>query len=88
MMDDEGCTVFGKDVFKEPVEENISVSFLQCFTIIPRGRANKTVVRPLIPAVKEVAPKAVLQAAQGFDALHDIRHGDTFTEILKQPIAK
>ena len=57
---DERGAVFGEDVFKKPVEKYVSVRFLQCFTIIPGRRANKTVIRPLISPVEEVASKPVL----------------------------
>jgi len=40
-MDDEGCAVFGEEVFKEPMEKYISVYLLKRFTVIPGvGRMN------------------------------------------------
>jgi hypothetical protein len=85
---DERRAVFGEDIFKESVEKYISVHFLQRFAIIPGRRANETVIRPLISSVEEVGLERLFQAAQRFDALHNIRHGDPFAEILKQPIAE
>jgi len=60
MVYDERGTMFGEDVFKEPVEKNISVHFQNRFTIIPGRRTNKTVIRPLLSPVKKGAPKAIL----------------------------
>ena len=87
-MDDEGCAVFGEDVFKEPMEKYISVYLPKRFTVIPGGRANEPVVCALISPVEKVTPKPVFQAAQCFDTLYDICHGNPFAEILKQPIAE
>ena len=86
MVYDERGAVFGEDVFEKPVEKYVSVHFLHCCTIIPGRRADKTVVRPLISPVEEVASGSVLQTTQRFDALHDICHCDPFAEMLKQPI--
>ena len=87
-MDDERSAVLGEDIFKEPMEKNISVYFLQRFTVIPRSRANEAVVCALISPVEKVTPKPVLQAAQRFHTVHDICHGNPFAEKLKQPIAE
>jgi hypothetical protein len=54
---DERRAVFGEDIFKESVEKYISVHFLQRFAIIPGRRANKTVIRPLLSPIEEVAPE-------------------------------
>jgi len=88
MVDDERDAMFREDVFKETVEKYISIYFLQRFTIIPGRRANKPVIGPLLSPVEKVAPEPVLQAAQRFDTLYDICHGDPLTEILKQSIAE
>jgi hypothetical protein len=87
-MDDQWGAALGEDVFKKTVEEYISVHFRHRFTIIPGRRPNKAMIRPLIASVKEMVTKAVFQAAQRFDTLHDIRQGDPFTEILEQPITE
>jgi len=60
MVYDERGTMFGEDVFKEPVEEYISIHFHHRFTIIPGRRTNKTVIRPLLSPVEEVVSKPVL----------------------------
>ena len=88
MVDDERGAVFGEDVLKEPVEKDISVHFLHRFAIIPGRGPDKTVIRPLVPPVEEVASEPVLQATERFDTLHDVCHGDPFAEILKQPIGE
>ena len=87
-MDDERSTVFGKDVFKKAIKEDISVYFLERFAVVPWGRANETVDRPLISPVKEMTPKIILQTTKCFDTRHNICHRDPFAEILQQSIAK
>ncbi len=46
MVYDERGAVFREDIFKEPVEKYVPVHFPHRFTIIPRGRPNKTVICP------------------------------------------
>jgi len=53
-MDDQWGAVFGKNIFKKTVEEYISVHFRYGLTIIPGGRSNKTMIRPLISSVNPV----------------------------------
>jgi hypothetical protein len=67
-----GGTVFGKDVFIEPVKKYISVYFHQRLTIIPRCWPNKTMICPFLSSVEKVASKLILQAAQRFHTLQDI----------------
>ena len=45
-------------------------------------------IGPFFPAVEEVGFEAVLQTAKRFDARHDLRQGDPFTEVLKQPVTE
>jgi hypothetical protein len=54
--------VFGKDIFKEPVEKYVSVRFLHRFAIIPWRGANKTVIGPFVSSVEQGAAVPVLQA--------------------------
>lgn len=63
MVYDERGTLFGDDVFKEPVEKYISIHFHYRFTIIPGGWTNKAVIRPLLSPVEELVSEPVLQAA-------------------------
>lgn len=88
MVDDERDAVLGQNVFKKSVEKYIPIHFLQCFTIVPGGGTDETVIRALVAAVEEVALELVLQLAQRFDRLHDICYRDAFTEILEQPITE
>jgi len=88
MVGDERGAVFGKDIFKEPVEKYISVRFLHRFAVVPGSGTNKTVVRPFISSVEEGAAVPVFQAAQRFDTCYDIFHGHPFAEISKQPIGE
>ncbi len=87
-MNDEGNAVLGNNVFEKSVEKYIPIYFLKRFTIIPGRGPNETVIRSLVAAVEEVVFELVLQSAQRFDGLHDIRYGDAFAEILEQPIAE
>jgi hypothetical protein len=88
MVYDEGSAVFGKDIFEEPVEKYISIYFLKRFTVIPGRWTDKTVICPLISSVKKGGSVPVLQTTQRFDTFHNIFHGNPFTEIVKQLIAK
>ncbi len=88
MMDDERGTVFGKDIFEESIEKYIRVGFLHGFTIIPGGGVDKTVVRPFVSPVEKVVSETILQTAERFDALHDIRQGDALAKIMEQTIAE
>jgi len=85
---DEGGTVFGEDIFKEPVEKYISVRFLHRFAVIPGCGTNKTVICTFVSSIEEGAAVPVFQTAQRFDTFHDIFHGNSLAEILKQPIAE
>src|SRR4030042_6079721 len=67
---DERGAVFGKDIFKKPVEKYISVHFLHCFAVIPGRGTNKTVICALISSIEEGAVVPVLQAAPRFDKFH------------------
>ena len=87
-MNDERGTVFGKDVFKEPVKKNGRIHFPQRFTIVPGRRVDETVIGPLISPVKEVVSEAVLQVTQCFDTLQDVCDRDPFAEIVEQWIAE
>jgi hypothetical protein len=85
---DERGAVFGKDIFEEPVEKYISVHLLHRFTVIPGSGSDKTVICPLISSVKEGISVPVFQTTQRFNTFHDVFHGNPFTEIVKQLIAK
>ena len=88
VMYDEWGAVFGKDIFKESVEKDISIRFLHCFTVIPGRGANKTVICAFLSSIEEGAAKPVFQAAKCFDTFYDFIHSNPFAEILKQPIAE
>jgi len=80
--------MLGENIFKEPVKKYIPVYVLERFAIIPGRWANKPVICPFIPPIEEVAPESILQIAEGLHTLHDIRNGDPFAEILKQPVTE
>ena len=88
VVDDQRGAVLRENIFKEPVEEYIPVHLLHRFTILPWRRPDKTVIRPLTSPVKEVASEAVFEVSKRFNALHDIRQGDPFAKILKQPVGE
>src|SRR4030042_3120162 len=52
---DERGTVFGEDIFKEPVEKYISVRFLHRFAVIPGCGTNKTVICTFVSSIEEGA---------------------------------
>lgn len=59
-MNDERGAVIRENIFVEPVEEYVSVHFLQGFTVIPRRWPNESMIRPFVPAVEEVASESIL----------------------------
>ena len=87
-MDDKRSTVFGENVFKEPMKEYVSIHFEKSFTIVPGRGANKAVIRALISSIEKVSTKFVLQPPKRFNTFHDIRHGDPFAKVVKQSITE
>lgn len=76
MVDDERSTVLGEDVLEKAMEEDVSIDILQHFAVVPGCGPDKTVIRPLVPPVEEVASEPVLHASQRTDTLYDVFHRD------------
>jgi hypothetical protein len=83
VVDDERGAVIRENIFEEPMEKYISVHLLQDFTVIPGRWPNKSMIRPFVSPVEEVASELILQTAQCLNTPHDICESNPFTEIVK-----